>query len=374
LIEGRRRQVPEHVLQNALATVAQLRKRSPELPPVLSLRHLAHEASVDYGLLRAVVSRKLADPYTTFRIHKRRSSQVRPSYRNICVPEPALLKVQRWIAQRILAHAPVHEASFAYAPGSSIGRAARDHCGARWLVKLDIVAFFESISEIDVYRVFRRLGYQPLISFEMSRICTRVHGGKRYDRRRWQGKPFANRVIREYEFPTLGHLPQGAPSSPMLANLAVHELDARIAEVATALDWAYTRYADDLTFSTDRALSSREHARRLIRHIYRVVAANGFSPNISKTAVIPPGSRKVVLGLLVNGQEPRLTRHFKQRIRQHLYFLKSVGPAPHAQARGFSSVVGLRNHVEGLVRFAQSIESEFAAQCWRDLKSVVWPL
>ena len=85
----------------------------------------------------------------------------------ICVPEPTLLIVQRWINQRILSHAKPHQASTAFAEGCSIKRAAERHCCARWLIKLDVANFFESISEVRVYRVFVGLGYQPLVSLEL---------------------------------------------------------------------------------------------------------------------------------------------------------------------------------------------------------------
>src|SRR5205823_5981263 len=86
----------------------------------------------------------------------------------------SLMQVQRWIAQRILALGRPHTASFAYAKGNSIKDAAALHCGCRWLIKLDVRRFFESISEIAVYHVFCRLGYQPLVAFELARICTRI--------------------------------------------------------------------------------------------------------------------------------------------------------------------------------------------------------
>ena len=68
----------------------------------------------------------------------------------------------------------------------------------------------------------------------------------------------------------------------------------------------------------------------------------GLSPNVTKTRVLPPGARKVVLGLLVDGQEPHLTREFRARLRQHIYYLlhPDIGPVRHAAKRGFISVRG----------------------------------
>src|SRR5437763_989951 len=145
---ARRQNVAPQVLQSAVAASDAVAAVDSRLPPVLTLRHLSYLTDVDYVLLRRIVSRKKADPYRAFRIRKRRLSQGKQRYRVICVPNPGLLRVQTWIAQKILAVAVPHSASVAYAKGSSIEKAAARHCGCRWLIKLDIQNFFESISEI----------------------------------------------------------------------------------------------------------------------------------------------------------------------------------------------------------------------------------
>jgi transcriptional regulator with XRE-family HTH domain len=120
----------------------------------------------------------------------------------------------------------------------------------------------------------------------------------------------------------------------------------------------------------------RKRVARVIGLIYRAMARAGLSPNVSKTRVVPPGARKIVLGLLVEGSVPRLSRDFRALLRLHIYYLSSLrfGPVPHAEARGFISVLGLRNHVEGLVAFAHDIDPSFAAECEQALAGVVWPL
>jgi RNA-directed DNA polymerase len=72
---------------------------------------------------------------------------------------------------------------------------------------------------------------------------------------------------------------------------------------------------------------------------------------VTKTRVAPPGSRKVVLGLLVDGPEPHLPRDFKAIMRQHIHYLTrtDIGPSLHAKACGFASIAGLKHHVHGLV-------------------------
>jgi RNA-directed DNA polymerase len=369
------------VTEAAIAVTSKVLTVSPSLPTLLTLRHLAHLVQVDYGLLRAIVSRKVEDPYKVFRIHKRVPAGQKSRFRIICVPEPTLMKVQRWINERILSAGPalgyVHPASVAYSKGSSIYTATKQHCGCRWLIKLDIINFFESISEIPVYKTFLSFGYEPLIAFELARLCTRL-GTLTKSRRRWRWQSNSARYlsIPAYRFERMGHLPQGAPTSPMLANLSVRSLDERIDSLADNFGLVYTRYADDIVLSTNDGAFTRDIAQDVIGRVYQVMVASGLSPNTAKTHIASPGSRKIVLGLQVDGEFPRLTRKFKDNLRQHLHFLLrgDVGPTLHARHRRFSAVIGLRKHIEGLVAFARYVEPAFGNRCDAELAQVQWPI
>jgi RNA-directed DNA polymerase len=376
----RRDDVDAVVLKNALAAGQQVIDVNPALKPVFTLRHLCHLAGVNYVRMREIVARTGGDGYRVFTIKKRPGPQGERRFRIICAPEPALMRVQRWIATNILNKGTtlLHSASTAFAPGSKLKEAAEPHCECRWLIKLDVKNFFESISEIGAYRVFRRLGYQPLVSFEMARICSRLGTLTRPRRfhERWRAHR-RERTIDAYTNRRIGHLPQGAPTSPMLANLAVRSLDDELTALASQFDLTYTRYADDLTFSTkdDEETFNRGRAGEFIRQAYRLIGQHGLSPNFTKTLVVPPGGRKVVLGLLVDTDTPRLTREFKAGLRMHLHFLlhADVGPAKHAQARGFAAVAGLRNYLHGLVAYAAQIEPDYAASVAAHLARVQWP-
>jgi hypothetical protein len=288
------------------------------------------------------------------------------------------MKVQRWITQRILTHAHPHSASVAFSKGDRLVAAAKPHCRARWIMKIDVSNFFESISEKTVYDVFVSLGYQPLVSLEMARICTRLGVATRFrTKKRWLIHDDGSRwKIHRYSSRRMGHLPQGAPTSPMLANLAVRKMDESIRMLAAENGLIYTRYADDITLSTKQNDFARDRCVSVIGSVYAIIAKFGLSPNIAKTTVLSPGSRKLVLGLLVDGREPRLPRRFRGLMRQHLYYLSDprFGPAKHAQNRGFGSILGLKNHVYGLAMFARQIEPEYGQLCLRTLNSVDWPI
>lgn len=327
-----------------------------------------------------IVTRHIDEPYRVFRIRKRPTRDGEKRFRVICAPEPSLLLVQRWLARNVLIHAgsKVHTASTAYAPKSKLVEAARRHCGCKWLIKIDIKNFFESITEVSAYRAYRSLGYQALVAFELARLSTRLGSAtSRRRRKRWTRHHSLRHIaIERYVHHRMGHLPQGAPTSPMLANMAMLSLDEELSRWAHKHQLTYSRYADDLTFSTTDATFSRATATDFIKGVYATIVRFGLSPNAAKTQVVPPRARKVVLGLLVDGDEPRLTRNFKARLRMHLHYLThtAVGPARHAQKRGFTAVAGLRNHVEGLIAYAKQIEPAYGAQLESNFASVIWPI
>ncbi|SFR74946.1 RNA-directed DNA polymerase [Mitsuaria sp. PDC51] len=370
--------VAQSILDAAVAASEAVVAAHPSLPPILTLRHLAHLTDTSYLKLRDWVSREIEDPYRVFRIKKRPVAPNCTAFRTICVPDVELAFLQRWLSRNVLSWGRPHSASTAFAPGSTLLAAVEPHCGSRWLVKLDVRRFFESISEVSVYKAFRRLGYQPLVSLELARLCTRVGPASRlYANARWTRRaPRYVAAIRKYAVVRFGHLPQGAPTSPMLANLVMRDVDEELTKVAKLHGMTYTRYADDLTFSTPRRDFGREIAVELIQKVYRSLGRFGLQPNLAKTQVVPPRSRKVVLGLLVDGKEPRLTREFKNKMRQHLYYLErpDVGAVRHAQARGFSAVAGLRNHLLGLAAYASQVEPQYGAELARRLNAVSWPV
>ena len=373
LKEGRAANVSAAILRNAVKTAAITHAANPRTPPVLSLAHLAALTDVPYEFLRSVVSRggdEEATFYQVFSLKKRDVGHQRNRTRTICAPHPLLLRAQRWIHENILKLGRFHESSCAYRPGSKIIEAAQLHCDARWMVKLDITSFFESITEPKIYKVFRMFGYQPLIAFELARICTRTR--RRSPRRKKPPKSFK---IEAYDDKRLGHLPQGAPTSPLLANLVVFGLDVALSKLAEENGMIYTRYADDITLSTSTIAWSRTKAVELLCEGHDVLRAHGFYPNQAKANIVPPGGRKVMLGLAVNDAVPRLTRGFKNKLRAHIFYLRrflNSGVSPHEKL-GFDSILGLQRHVFGLAYFAKGIEREWGTERLDELNALSWP-
>lgn len=395
------------------------------LPAILTLGHLARLSGVSFGYLTQIVQRKRSG-YSVLMVRKR-GEPVRK--RRICIPQPDLMRVQRWIARNVLNQIPVHPRCFSYKPNGRNGvlECATLHCGARWLVKIDIQDFFEYISEQDVYRVFHEAGYSPLVSFELTRICTAVYGPRFYRRRlvpertdnlqstsrytyalalkaisttrqnqgigvqpqsvepheftpensqqrmdsstRYQHVRWLFPAHRKRAFPHpvgaeggIGHVPQGAPTSPMLSNLVLRRFDLQAHRIANEFGLEYSRYCDDLIFSSRAVELGASVPGQIVKRIYGLLRVFGFHPSYRKTVVARPGSRKVVLGLLVDGDRPRLSKAFRSRLHQHLHFMERApdGVQRHRGVRGFRSDQGLLRHVDGLITYAEAIEPERA--------------
>jgi RNA-directed DNA polymerase len=322
---------------------------------VLSLGHLAHRTGAQYKYLREIVERR-QDPYHTFEI-RRKNGRVP---RLISSPDPVLMSVQRWILREILSKASTHNSSCAYQAGQNIRKCAERHLGAKWLIKLDLHDFFHTIDECRVYEVFAGLGYAPLPAFEMARIRTRqatFHGFP--DPKKFQIKNQSYTRIPAYRTDRLGFLPQGSPSSGALANLVARHMDQKISAIALKERLVYTRYADDIVLSGSEAFS-RSNALRLIRLVGECVSSCGFVLHVWKTRIVPPGGRRIVLGLLVDGDKVRLTRSVRSRIEGHVYGVEKFGLVSHKAAKSFSSVLGMAKYIDGLLAFAHDVDPEWA--------------
>ncbi len=369
--------IDQEIINNSIKYAEQITKINPNLPPIFSLNHLSYLTGVEYKYLRNVVERK-CEPYKVFRLKKGPPKNKKQNFRIVCVPSPQLMTVQRWITKNILNLGKTHFASYAYSPNSKIIDAATLHTEAKWMIKLDVKNFFESFSEISIYRIFMNFGYQPLVSFELARLCTRL---KKYSYKKSNIKYLSvysskYKTISTYRNKKLGFLPQGAPSSPMLSNLAMYSFDNNVTNIAIKNGLEYSRYADDLCLSTIEKSFNRNTSQNVIKQVYRIMNTIGLSPNLTKTKIIPPGARKIVLGILVDGNIPKLTKKFRSNIRMHLYYLNhpDIGPAKHADNRGFESVIGLRNYIEGLLAYAKQIDPEISNKYNEQFTDIIWPL
>jgi RNA-directed DNA polymerase len=199
-------------------------------------------------------------------------------------PKLRLKEVQRWILRELLAWIPVHAAAHGFVRGRSAITHARAHSGRRVVVRIDLEDFFAGVTAARVYGIFRTAGYPEAVAHALTGLCTNVVPAQ-------CSVPADYRLARRLATP---HLPQGAPTSPALANLAAFRLDARLAGLARELGATYTRYADDLVLSCDHRL------RLPAEWIGRIARDEGFRVNGRKTRVMSRSGRQTVTGIVVN--------------------------------------------------------------------------
>ena len=140
-------------------------------------------------------------------------------------------------------------------------------------------------------------------------------------------------------------LPQGACTSPHLANLIASRLDRRIKSVLLAMrlevgEWSYTRYADDLVFSTEEGDA---HVGKVLQVVKRLIHAEGFQPNEKKTAIMRAPSRQLVTGIVV-GEELRLPREYLRKVRALLHTCETLGFEGAGKALGVDALHVARGH------------------------------
>ena len=320
------------------------------LPVIFSLHHLSKIVNIDHTILQSTVNRKRESAnYRMFSISKRDGGK-----RYIHSVSLPLLTTQNFLNKEILQSAVPHRASYAYHASGGIQKCAAQHCGAKWIFKFDIENFFYNITEADVFKIFLDFGYTPLLAFELARICTttRLPYGYVGISRKIQNRKYS---LYPQIKGALGVLPQGAPTSPMLSNLVARSLDEALTDLAIEHGFVYTRYADDLTFSSTtlpQGLSIRKFCKLVISKIHM----NGFRHNSEKTKVIGPGAKKIVLGMLVDGEKPRISRETYKRVDRHLHASQKYGFKATAEHELFDSAYGFYNHLSGLISFVQDVD------------------
>ena len=213
--------------------------------------------------------------YKTFQIEKKNGG-----VRTITTPKVFLKAVQRWILLNILYKAILPPYVTGFVPGRGTLTNASAHLGAHYLLKLDVKDFFPSIKFINVLQVFSGFGFPTDVSTLLSNLC----------------------ILN-------GSLPQGAPTSPYLANLVFSPVDVMLKMSADRFGLHYSRYADDLTFSSGDSIPNG-----FIEEIRGSVQRSGFRINEDKTSISGPGQRLETTGVVVHVKaQPR--RELRRKLR-----------------------------------------------------------
>lgn len=244
--------------------------------------------------------------YVKFEIPKRSGG-----VRILSAPHSRLKCAQRWILANIAGKLPVTDAAHGFVSRRGILSNAGSHVGKPVVINLDLENFFPSIAFPRVRALFERHGYSGSVATVLALLCTECprttvsYAGTRYE------AATGPRV-----------LPQGAPTSPALSNQVARKLDRRLLGVAARLGLAYTRYADDLTFSGGEELIGR--TGWLLAKVRHIAAEEGFAVNEKKTRVMRRSMAQTVTGIVVN-EKPSIARKELRRLRAILHRARTEG-------------------------------------------------
>jgi RNA-directed DNA polymerase len=330
---------------------------TPELAAALELSdgQLAWLADVR-GLERTVAAERLRN-YRYAAVPRRSGLP-----RLIEAPKLRLKEVQRWVLRQILDHVPVHDAAQGFTAGRSIIDHARRHSGQHVLLRLDLADFFASVSAGRVFGIFQTLGYEAPVAHVLTGLTTNV-----VPQHVWNvvhaaaasaPVPATFRLGRALATP---HLPQGAPTSPALANLAAFRLDRRLSGLAASQGLRYSRYADDLAFSGARLRRRGADLEALVATILR---DEGFALNDDKTVLRTAAARQSVCGIVVN-DAPNVTRAEYDRLKAILHNAARHGPADQGLA-------GRRAHLQGRIAWVASLNPVRGERLKRRFAEIDW--
>jgi hypothetical protein len=324
-----------------------------QLPPIASVGELAQRLELSIGQLewladvrsleRSVARERLRN-YRYLALPRRGAMP-----RVVEAPKLRLKEVQRWILREILSAVPPHPAAHGFVPGRSVVSHAELHTAQRVVLRLDLKDFFASVPAARVYRIWRLLGYPRAVAHVLTGLTTNCVPASVWQEiaartptdaiqaRFWLGRRLAT-----------PHLPQGAPTSPALANLAAFGLDRRLAGLAAATRLRYSRYADDLVFSGARRLMrSRGEFEALVATI---VDEQRFQLNDAKSVAHPAGGRQTVCGVVVN-THPNLRRSEYDRLRAILHNAARSGPG----SQNRQQVADFRAHLLGRIAWVEAL-------------------
>lgn len=241
-------------------------------------------------------------------------------------PITRLKAIQNIILKEILYKIPVSKYATAYRKGAKLIDNAEPHCGKKYLLKMDLRHFFDSITFNQVYSsVFNTCRYPKQIGTILTALCCRQDV-----------------------------LPQGAPTSPALSNIVMKSFDDYFGKWCEKRNFSYTRYCDDITVSGDSSVySAYLKAKALLENM-------GFEINQNKTHFITNTNRQEVTGLVVN-ERARVSSDYRRKLRQEIHYVTKYGvldALKHLKDSNYESVYSYYSSLIGRINYVLQIEPE----------------
>jgi RNA-directed DNA polymerase len=271
-------------------------------------------------------SHRASHEYKEYRVKKRDGGT-----RTIHHPSRALKALQRWLLANIIEALPIHSSAFAYRKGYSIFDNAKVHRQSKYLLRMDLANFFPSIKQSDLLKYIQD---RPTLFLEWTTTDIAV---------------FCQFVCR------YGVLTIGAPTSPALSNAICYEMDVQIHELCAKNGVNYSRYADDLFFSSDHPDVLFRIELGIKQIITELRLPEGLRLNANKTRHSSKrGVRRVTGIVLGSDAQVYVGRSFKRKVRALIHKFHSLTPEQR------TSLAGMIAYVIGFEpRFMNSLISKY---------------
>lgn len=298
------------VLQRYAITLAQR-----GLPVIFDEEHAALWLRTKLEYLYGVANSP-AGYYRRFNVAKKSGG-----LRTINEPLPTLKSAQKWILNNILAKIDVHKSAHAYEQGRSVKKMMLVHKAKRYSVRLDLSNCFDNIRIDQVYNVFVNAGYFSHVSALLASVCFCESG-----------------------------IAQGAPTSGSILNRIMRACDDDIFEYCAVRKVYYSRYADDLIFSSNSLID----VESLVQYVSSVLRSTGQKINKSKTRVMGRSIMGQACGIVYGNKNLTVNKRVRREIRKSIYYLEKNGILFEADRVGGDPVYYL-NNLDGRVNWCMHI-------------------
>lgn len=303
----------EHIVQ--IRAGFQKMKTKEDLLQLLNLAKMLYWGDEKFSPIQLKTVTYYSNPklaktrYQEFVIRKKSGGE-----RKINAPVKGLKSIQKALNYLLQCVYIPHEAATGFVLNKSIVDNARLHSGNHCTFNIDLKDFFPSI---DLHRVkaclklspFDLTGEREPLAFLIANLCCTELEVERFKEGKWKKE-------------ILPVLPQGAPTSPIITNIVCNKLDRRLTGLAKRFNINYSRYADDITFSSKHNVYQRNSD--FINELHRIIESQNFTINEKKTRLQKAGHRQEVTGLVVN-TKPNIHSRYLKNIRMWLYFWEKYG-------------------------------------------------
>lgn len=271
------------------------------------------------------IARTACYRYKVYEIPKRGGRGVR----TIAQPAPEVKWIQSVVVEELIKGWPMHPCATAYRKGISTAAHAALHVSSRFLLKLDFKDFFPSIQATDVAR---HVAAHTKLSESDQRLLVNILT--------WRSKTTGRHC-----------LSIGAPSSPFVSNSMLFEFDTKVDELCGSLGVTYSRYADDLAFSTlkDGVL---DHIANGVQRLLAELQYPRLSLNEAKSVNVSMRHRRSLVGLVLTPERKiSIGREQKRLLRAqiHRFAAQELDPSDESKLRG-------------MLAYVLSVEPEFVAR------------